>query len=93
MSRALQLLVVFALVALAWTAGRAQSENRGDFEIEIESDWGAKLVCVHGCEIIGSRDVTTSPPKLDYKYSCSQGPCRAKIHGFIKREATRPVSR
>jgi hypothetical protein len=76
--------IVAALVALGWAAGRAQT-TRGDFELRINAPSGATSVeCVRGCRLIGARDIENPSARQmqTYEFSCSGQQCRASVVGF-----------
>ena len=77
-----------ALVALGWSAGRTQGPApTPDFELTIDIPVGfAKIECVRGCSLVGSRDAGVRPPKAEYTFGCSGNTvhCSARVHGFVK---------
>jgi hypothetical protein len=52
----------------------------------------AKVECVRGCALVGSRDAGIRPPKGDYTFGCSGNTqhCSARIYGFVNAPATGP---
>jgi hypothetical protein len=89
-----RLLFALGLIAIGWTAGRAQSPLP-DFELVIEAPEGSTNVrCVRGCQglawiermVPGTIEV---PTETTFSYSCANsgnGRCGSgRIGGWIKR--------
>jgi hypothetical protein len=80
------------LVALGWLAAQAQSAaEKPQFVLELEAPHGStSVVCVRGCELIGSRDHGNPAVgrMLRYDYQCGNpsptSRCKATVYGWLR---------
>jgi hypothetical protein len=86
----LRLVMIVALVAVGWAAGKAQTAEP-DFEIVVNAPEGETMIeCVRGCELAWvERGVNPNAnPVPTFQFSCKGGNSRcssARVGGWITR--------
>ena len=85
----LRVAIVFALLWIGWTTGRAAQAPQADFELKVSSPSGTTTIeCVRGCGLQFIRDLPErSAAKPSFTYTCGGpgGTCGGSVHGFVTR--------
>ena len=89
MKRVLQAALVFGLVGLGWTVGRAQAPQAAaqpDFELVLTVPVGdVDIECVRGCKVAHIPIKGAADYKAKTEDACSRDGCRIRLAGVVQR--------